>query len=142
MLVKQTRETSSHTSEAAPSDRLLICVRILWSLLIPSLVALSCFFFPRYLELMSTVCHANIATCSAFQPNMHTLQALHAVGLSLDGYVWISVVLMGASALVWWLVAAIIAWKNFNHWFALSVSLLAALRQIFYLPCPCSGNGC
>ena len=128
MLVKQTRAPSSHTSEAASSSWLLICVRILWSLLIPSLVALSCFFFPRYLELMSTVCHESVATCSAFQPNMGTLQALYAIGLSLDGYVWISAVLMGASALVWWLVAAIIAWKNFNHWFALSVSLLAALQ--------------
>ncbi|GHO92041.1 hypothetical protein KSF_020890 [Reticulibacter mediterranei] len=128
MLVKQTQETSSYVSEAAPSDRLLVCVRILWSLLIPSLVALSCFFFPRYLELMSTICHGSAATCSAFQPNMHTLQALHAIGLTLDRYVWISAVLMVASALVWWLVAAIIAWKNFNHWFALSVSLLAALQ--------------
>jgi len=56
------------------------------------------------------------------------LQALQRLGLSLDGYVWISVVLLGASALIWWAVAAIIAWKNFSHWFALSVSLLAALQ--------------
>jgi hypothetical protein len=56
------------------------------------------------------------------------LQTLQRLGLSLDGYVWISVVLLGASALIWWAVAAIIAWKNFSHWFALSVSLLAALQ--------------
>jgi hypothetical protein len=127
-LSKQEQIPYSPTADVGhPSrQRLLAFVRIVWSLLVPSLLVLSGFFFPRYLTLMHTLC--TTSACSDFQPRPYTLQALHSLGLSLDGYVWLSGTLLAISALIWWAVAAIIAWKNFSHWFALSVSLLAALQ--------------
>src|SRR6516225_3216062 len=95
-------------------QRLLTFVRIVWSLLVPSLLVLSGFFFPRYLTLMHTLCTTSV--CSDFQPRPYTLQALRVLGLSLDSYVWLSGTLLAISALIWWAVAAIIAWKNFSHW--------------------------
>ncbi|SRR5579884_2237795 len=128
-LSKQEQIQYSQMADAShPSQRgLLTFVRIVWSLLVPSFLVLSSFFFPRYIELMQTVCTTG-SNCSSYQPQLHTVQALQRLGLSLESYVWISATLLVISALIWWAVAAILAWKNFSHWFALSVSLLAALQ--------------
>src|SRR5260221_12025542 len=40
----------------------------------------------------------------------------------------IIVSIIGACALSWFVIAVIIAWKNFSNWYALSVSLLALIQ--------------
>jgi hypothetical protein len=111
---------------AEPATRQLFLVRCLWLLSAPVLIALTCFFLPLQFSLMQTVCTG--ANCSFFQPNPGTLDDLEQLGLSLNAAMAIIVSIIGACALTWFVIAVIIAWKNFSNWFALSVSLLALIQ--------------
>ena len=104
----------------------LFLVRCLWLLGAPVLIALTCFFLPLQVHLAHTVCTHD--PCSFYQPNPGTLRDLAKLGLSLDAATVLIVSLIGMCALTWFVIAVLIAWKNFSNWFALSVSLLALLQ--------------
>ena len=111
---------------AEPPARQLFLVRCLWLLSAPVLIALTCFFLPLQVSLVQTVCTGD--NCSFYQPNPGTLHDLAQLGLSLNAATVIIVSIIGACALTWFVIAVIIAWKNFSNWFALSVSLLALIQ--------------
>ncbi len=111
---------------AEPTTRKLFLVRCLWLLSAPVLIALTCFFLPLQVSLVQTVCTGN--NCSFYQPNPGTLHDLEQLGLSLNAATVIIVSIIGACALTWFVIAVIIARKNFSNWFALSVSLLALIQ--------------
>ena len=111
---------------AEPPARQLFLVRCLWLLSAPVLLALTCFFLPLQVSLVQTVCTGD--NCSSYQPNPGTLHNLAQLGLSLNAATVIIVSIIGACALTWFVIAVIIAWKNFSNWFALSVSLLALIQ--------------
>jgi hypothetical protein len=112
---------------AEPPARQLFLVRCLWLLSAPVLIALTCFFLPLQVSLVQTVCTSD--NCSSFQPNPGTLHDLEQLGLSLNAATVIIVSIIGACALTWFVIAVIIARKNFSNWFALSVSLLALIQM-------------
>jgi hypothetical protein len=109
-----------------PDSRQLFLVRCLWLLSAPVLIALTCFFLPLQVSLVQAVCTSD--NCSFYQPNPGTLHDLEQVGLSLNAATVIIVSIIGACTLTWFVIAVIIAWKNFSNWFALSVSLLALIQ--------------
>ncbi len=111
---------------AQPPARQLFLVRCLWLLSAPVLLALTCFFLPLQVSLAQTVCTGD--NCSSYQPNPGTLHNLQQLGLSLNAATVIIVSIIGACTLTWFVIAVIIAWKNFSNWFALSVSLLALIQ--------------
>ena len=124
--------TLSHTStadnqRAEPTERKLFLMRCLWLLSAPVLVALTCYFLSLQVRLVQTVCTGD--NCSYFQPNPSTLHDLEQLGLSLNAVTVIIVSIIGACSLTWFVIAVIIAWKNFSNWYALSVSLLALVQM-------------
>ncbi len=118
--------STMYDQRAQPAARQLFLVRCLWLLSAPVLIALTCFFLPLQVSLVQTVCTSD--NCSFFQPNPGTLHDLEQLGLSLNAATVIIVSIIGACALTWFVIAVIIAWKNFSNWFALSVSLLALIQ--------------
>jgi len=111
---------------AQPAARQLFLVRCLWLLSAPVLIALTCFFLPLQVSLVQTVCTSD--NCPFYQPNPGTLHNLEQLGLSLNAATVMIVSIIGACTLTWFVIAVIIAWKNFSNWFALSVSLLALIQ--------------
>lgn len=111
----------------APSQKMvLMLVRFAWVILVPLLVGLACVFFSMYIKAAQTIC--DDSSCLSSQPSSDTVQALSGLGLSLQGFVWLAMILLGVSALSWLAVAVVIGWKNFNNWFALCVSILGAAQ--------------
>jgi hypothetical protein len=124
--------TLSHTStadnqRAEQTARKLFLLRCLWLLSAPVLIALTCFFLSLQVSLVQTVCTGD--NCSISQPNPGTLHDLEQLGLSLNAVTVIIVSIIGACALTWFVIAVIIARKNFSNWFALSVSFLALIQM-------------
>ena len=125
-------KTLSHTStadnqRAEPTERKLFLIRCLWLLSAPVLVALTCYFLSLQVLLVQTICTGD--NCSFYQPNPSTLHGLEQLGLSLNAVTVIIVSIIGACSLTWFVIAVIIAWKNFSNWYALSVSLLALIQM-------------
>jgi hypothetical protein len=123
MAISELRKTSTMDDQRIQrATWLLVFVRWLWLLAAPLCLALTCYFLPLQVSLAETVCSG--AQCSQLQPNPGTLQELTRLGISLNMVTIIIVAVIGACALTWLIIAAIIAWKNFSNWYALSVSLL------------------
>jgi hypothetical protein len=119
--------STADNQHAEPTARKLFLLRCLWLLSAPVLIALTCYFLSLQVSLVQTVCTGD--NCSISQPNPGTLLDLEQLGLSLNAVTVIIVSIIGACALTWFVIAVIIARKNFSNWFALSVSLLALIQM-------------
>jgi hypothetical protein len=128
MNIQQTLTENTHSSELKNSadtclhGRWLVVARVLWIALVA--FPLSIFFvsLPIFYAQLEKVCVGN--ECIAEQLTPDTLRILHDLGLSASNYAIISLVLIVAEAIVWFIVSGVLAWRKSNDWFVLLVALM------------------
>jgi hypothetical protein len=80
---------------------------------------------------LHTICTTQTGACyldGALSPV--GAQALHELGLSVDGYVWFTIVVTVLVALVWASVGLMIFWHRSDDWMALLVSLFLVMFNL------------
>jgi len=100
----------------------LVLARFVWTTLIVLILA---FFFanlPVYFAQLHTICAGSV--CARWQLTVANARALQNAGISVSLYAIFNLVLSLFSSLVWFAVAAFIAWRKSNDWLALLASLL------------------
>ena len=86
---------------------------------------------PAYLGFLHTVCVG--AACPVGQLTPQAVQALGAVGLSVDIFVASTLVLTLLALLMCWSVAAVIVWRKSDEWMALLVAVMLMLMGTSYV---------
>jgi hypothetical protein len=128
---------SPTTAEQAPGrdspylrGRWLVFARTIWLLLAAGLLANWIASLIAYYQLLRTVCD-DVATCQSWQPTSGNVQALHRLGLSVDGYAAYFISVEIVVSLVFMAVAAIIFWRKSQEWLGLFVSFVLLLFGAF-----------
>jgi len=125
--------TIRRASDTRLHGRLLLLGRIAWVVVAALSVSLFLLGLLPYSAQLRAVCIPTTDACSL----MHALspvgvQALHNLGLPVDGYVWYTVVMMGSVELVWASVGLLVFWHRSDDWMALLVALsLVTLNPAF-----------
>ena len=100
-----------------------------------SLVALTIAAFlpllPAYVSSLHTVCSGE--ACPVGQLTPQAVQALRAVGLSINVFVAYTLVLTLLALLMCWIVAAVIVWRKSDDWMALLVAVMLVLMGTSYV---------
>jgi hypothetical protein len=86
---------------------------------------------PAYLSFLHTVCLGS--ACPVGQLTPQAVEALRAVGLSIDAFVASTLVLTLLALLMCWSVAAVIVWRKSDDWMALLVSVMLVLMGTSYV---------
>jgi len=86
---------------------------------------------PAFMDYLHTVCAG--AACPAGQLTPQAVQALQAVGLSVNAFVVYTLVLTLLSLLMCWSVAAVIVWRKSDEWMALLVAVMLVLMSTSYV---------
>ena len=86
---------------------------------------------PAYLGSLHTVCAG--AACPVGQLTPQAVQALGAVGLSVDAFVAYTLVLTLLALVMCWSVAAVIVWRKSDEWMALLVAVMLVLMGTSYV---------
>jgi hypothetical protein len=106
----------------------LVLARFVWTALIVLILA---FFFaniPVYFAQLHTICAGS--ACARWQLTPANARALQNAGISVSVYAIFNLVLSLFSSLVWFAVAAFIAWRKSNDWLALLASLLLVSQGV------------
>jgi len=106
----------------------LVLVRFVWAALIVLILA---FFFanlPVYFAQLHTICAGSL--CTPWQLTPANARALQNAGISVSLYAIFNLVLSLFSSLVWFAVAAFIAWRKSNDWLSLLASLLLVTQGV------------
>lgn len=119
-------------AEAGPSrdrpprlrGRGLLLARSLWLVLAAGLFANFLFGIVTYHAQLQTICLTDPAQCAPWQIMPANVQALHQLGLSIDGYAAAVTCWDVAISLLFVLVGALIFWRKSAEWYGLFVSLL------------------
>lgn len=109
---------------------MLVLARVVWIMLAALSLAVLITSLPAYMAQLQSVCAG--ATCAYGQLSQDSVQTLDDLGLSTGHYAIFSLVLVVASALVWFGVGMVIFWRTWgrsNDWFALLVALLLVLSS-------------
>lgn len=86
---------------------------------------------PAYLDILHTVCRG--AACALGQLTPQAVQALRAVGLSVDAFVASTLALTLFAFLTCWSVAAVVVWRKSGEWMALLVAVMLVLMSTSYV---------
>jgi signal transduction histidine kinase len=161
--VLQTKQEQKVTvTDSAPSTilhgRWLLVARLAWAAVFTVLTAMYAFGFLAVRDVLSTVCEEE--TCSLVQQIRHTdagdqvvsspgpsigyadhlrpdqVEALEALGLTLDRYGWLGALQLGIPALILLLIAAGLFWRKSNNWMVLFASVMVATFPIHNTPLP------
>jgi hypothetical protein len=120
---------STRASPSAISSlqgRWLLLARMAWVAVAITALAIVFFSVPSSFEHYSNECTATSEVCTekaVWQPTPEGVRALGDVGLSLDSYALLNVVIDKVGDLVWFAVGALIFWRRSNDRMALLTSL-------------------
>lgn len=106
----------------------LVLARVVWIALAALSLAVLLESLPAYMAQLQSVCASS--PCADGQLSLESVQTLDNLGLSTEHYAMFSVVLVVASALVWFGVGVVIFWRTWGRsddWFALLVALMLVL---------------
>jgi hypothetical protein len=106
----------------------LVLARFMWATLIGLILAFFLANLPVYFTQLHTICTGSV--CARWQLTPTNARALQNVGISVSLYAIFSLVLSLFSSLVWFSVAAFIAWRKSNDWLALLASLLLVTQGV------------
>jgi hypothetical protein len=108
--------------------RRLIVVHSIWLGLAGGVLANFLIGLPAYYGQQQTVCSTDQAECTFSDlPTPGNVQALHHLGLSLEGYAAISTCFVVVIALIWLAVGALIFWRKSDTWPGLFTSLFLVI---------------
>ena len=109
---------------------MLVLARVVWIILAALSLAVLITSLPAYMVQLQSVCAG--VRCAYGQLSPDSVQTLDDLGLSTGHYAIFSLVLVVASALVWFGVGMVIFWRTWgrsNDWFTLLVALLLVLSS-------------
>jgi hypothetical protein len=123
------KSTLSSTGDTHLHGHWLILARVVCFTLI--VLALLFFFatLPVYSTQLQTICQT--ATCATGQLTSQRVGNLQNLGLSVTGYVILSVVLTIAFAFVWFAVAGVLLWRKSDDAMALLVATMLVMLGIY-----------
>jgi hypothetical protein len=98
--------------------RWLLLARIAWAVVAALFSSLFLLGLLLYAAQLQMVCTTSTGACSSAD-----LQALHDLGISVDSYVWYTVVMKVLVALVWMSVGLVIFWRRSDDWMALLMAI-------------------
>jgi hypothetical protein len=99
---------------------LLLSARIAWLVIATLCFGLFLLGLPPFAAHMHTVCTPGAgASCPNELLSSAGVQTLQALGISVDGYVWYTIVTEILNALVWAGVGLVIFWRRSDEWIAL-----------------------
>ncbi|SRR6266849_6397987 len=101
--------------------RWLVLIRLVWATLVVFVLIVFAASLPTYVALMQTVCSPT--GCVTGQLTTNSVRTLAGMGLSLSEYAIFKLIIALISALVWFTVALVIAWRKSSDWMALLVAL-------------------
>ena len=104
----------------------LVFVRCLWIVCVLSTFVLTIVSTPVYIAQLQILCRT--ASCAAGQLTPAAAQTLHNVGISVTGYAALLVIVEALWALVWFVVAGVLAWRKSNDWMALLIALMLIMQ--------------
>jgi hypothetical protein len=117
---------SSHGAlRIALNGRWLLLARAAWAVLAIAALAIVIFSIPSSFEHYRSVCTAASEVCSeqaVAQPTPEGVRALRDVGLQVDTYALLRVVVDKVFQVVWFAVGALIFWRRSDDWMALLTS--------------------
>lgn len=124
------RERSEKTNTRL-SGRWLLLARIGWVSIAVASFSLFLLGLPSYATELHTICTTNRGACyldGALSPV--GLQTLHDYGISLDGYIWYTLVVTVLVALIWASAGLVIFLHRSDDWMALLVSLFLVMFNV------------
>jgi hypothetical protein len=107
----------------------LFIARSLWLVLVVLILAFFVVSIPVYFTQLQTLCQT--ASCANGQLTQNTTQALLSYNLSMSNYALFSVVITIVSALVWFIVAALLIWHKSNDWMVLLIALMLVMQGVY-----------
>jgi len=118
-------DTSTPTTTSLQGSWLVL-VRCLWILCVLGTVVITIVSTPVYITQLQTLCRT--ASCPTGQLTPAAAQTLHTVGISVTGYAALVVIVEALLALVWFVVAGVLAWRKSNDWMALLIALTLIMQ--------------
>ena len=116
------RADTSNLTNTGLRGSWLILVRCLWIICVLGTFVIYIAGIPIYIAQLRTLCQT--ASCTAGQLTPTAAQTLHTAGISVTGYAALLVIVEALWALVWFVVASVLAWRKSNDWMALLVALM------------------
>ena len=104
----------------------LVLMRCLWIVCVLGTFFIYIMSVPVYATQLHTLCRA--AACAAGQLNPEAAQILHSLGISVTFYATLWVIVEAIWALVWFVVAGVLAWRKSTDWMALLIALMLIMQ--------------
>lgn len=125
--IQATKRSSSFDAGTTHlSRRWVLPARILWWVLVIFALFLFVVSLPAYYERLQEICL--VAPCVFGQLNPGSAQALHNLGLSIYSYALLRFILSIVYAIVWFVVGGVLAWRKFDDWMVLLVSITLIMQ--------------
>lgn len=109
----------------------LILARVLWLAGVMLLVALCLVMLPAFYTLLQTICTG--AECGLLQPNPESARSIRGMGLSLNAYATVTLVLTLVSILLGLAISGVIFWRKSDDWMALLVAASVVALSTLYV---------
>ncbi len=100
----------------------LIAVRLAWGTLVLLVLALFAVSLPGYVAYLQTICVHQ--PCPYQQLTLNSVQRLRTLGISVEGYAVLTLMLTLAPSLVWIALGGLLIWRRSNDWMALLVAFM------------------
>ena len=108
--------------------RRLILVQIVLGVLVACALIVFIASLPVYNIQLHHVCRTT--SCAVGQLTPVTVQALHSLGISIDGYALLRLISTIVSAVVSFAVAGVLVWRRSNEWIALLVAFMLVMLGV------------
>jgi hypothetical protein len=108
---------------AARRQRRIVLARLAWLGMLTAMVAALIVYLPSYTAQLRTLCSES-TSCQYEQLTPEQAHTLAGIGLSLDGYVALTLAILFAHLAVAWTVSALIMWRRSDERMAVLVALL------------------
>ncbi|HEX6480407.1 MAG TPA: hypothetical protein VF043_16335 [Ktedonobacteraceae bacterium] len=120
------RADTSNPTNTGLRGSWLVLVRCLWIVCVLGTFVIYIASIPIYIAQLRTLCRS--ASCATGQLSPVAAQTLHTAGISITAYVALWVIVEALWALVWFVVAGVLAWRKSNDWMALLVALMLIME--------------
>jgi hypothetical protein len=122
------RPMSGESPDKHLHGRALTLARVGWVALAASMVAFFVANVTVFVDQMRTVCQR--PPCARWQLTPASVRTLEPLHVSPSVFALLSLVVSVFSTLVWFAIAAVIAWRQFRQWLALLTSLLLIAQGV------------
>ena len=121
-----TKTPDPGTADTRLRGRWLFIARLGWIAAVALVLSLFLISLPIYLAHLQTVCVRQ--PCTYEQLTLRSTQALQALGISVGGYVALTLMLTLGVALVYVVTGGVLVWRRSDDWMALLVAFMLVVE--------------